>query len=54
VILSVIICWILSYILTVTDTIPNNSTLPSYKARTDSRLDVVTNIDWFFIPYPCK
>lgn len=54
VILSVAICWLLSYILTVTDTIPNNSTLPAYKARTDSRLDVVTDIPWFYFPYPFR
>ncbi|XP_052101655.1 solute carrier family 23 member 2-like isoform X1 [Mytilus californianus] len=54
VLLSVGICWLLSYILTVTDTLPNNSTLPAYKARTDSRLAVVSDIDWFFFPYPFR
>ncbi|XP_063434881.1 solute carrier family 23 member 2-like isoform X2 [Mytilus trossulus] len=52
VLLSVGICWILSYILTVTDTLTNDPKAPAYKARTDSRLDVVADIGWFSFPLP--
>ncbi|XP_053407071.1 solute carrier family 23 member 2-like isoform X2 [Mercenaria mercenaria] len=52
VILGVCISWLFCYILTVTDVFPNNSTLPSYMARTDSRLDVIEKAPWFYWPYP--
>ena len=54
VILSIVISWILCLVLTVTDTIPNNSTHPNYMSRTDVRLYVVDKAPWFYWPYPCK
>lgn len=58
VILSVALCWILSYILTVTDvispTIVINNKNTTNLARTDARLDVLNTMPWFYFPYPCK
>ncbi|XP_048744998.2 solute carrier family 23 member 2-like isoform X1 [Ostrea edulis] len=56
VILSVVICWLISYILTVTDVIPqtiiiSNKTMPNL-ARTDARLNVLNSMPWFYFPYP--
>lgn len=56
VILSVALCWILSYILTVTDvispTIVINNKNTTNLARTDARLDVLNTMPWFYFPYP--
>ncbi|XP_060065562.1 solute carrier family 23 member 2-like [Ylistrum balloti] len=52
VIISVCVGWLLCYILTITDTLPNDKNAKSYYARTDSRLDVVSGMPWFYIPYP--
>lgn len=52
VILAVILAWSVSAILTECDVFTSNSTLPEYKARTDARLDVLSNANWFFFPYP--
>lgn len=58
VILSVALCWILSYILTITDvispTIVINNKNATNLARTDARLDVLNTMPWFYFPYPCK
>ncbi|OWF50978.1 Solute carrier family 23 member 2 [Mizuhopecten yessoensis] len=52
VIISVCIGWLVCHILTVTDTLPNDKNAPSYYARTDSRLEVLSGMPWFYIPYP--
>ncbi|KAH3790529.1 solute carrier family 23 member 2-like [Dreissena polymorpha] len=52
VILSICITWLFCHILTVTDVLPNNATLPAYKARTDARLGVLQRAPWFTWPYP--
>ncbi|XP_033756971.1 solute carrier family 23 member 2-like [Pecten maximus] len=52
VIISICIGWFVCYILTITDTFPNDRNAQSYYARTDSRLDVMSGMPWFYIPYP--
>lgn len=52
VILSICISWLFCLVLTVTDVLPNNSTEPSYMARTDARIDVLERAPWFYWPYP--
>lgn len=52
VIISISIGWLVCYLLTITDTLPNDPNSQSYYARTDARLDVVSGIPWFFFPYP--
>ncbi|XP_060604590.1 solute carrier family 23 member 2-like isoform X2 [Ruditapes philippinarum] len=52
VILSICISWLFCHILTITDVFPNNSTIPSYMARTDSRLEILERAPWFYWPYP--
>ncbi|XP_063962326.1 solute carrier family 23 member 1-like [Lytechinus pictus] len=44
--------WILCYILTVTDAIPNDPNSPSFLARTDAYGDGVARTQWFYFPYP--
>ncbi|XP_029656248.1 solute carrier family 23 member 1-like [Octopus sinensis] len=56
--LAILICilvgWLLCGILTATNVFPNDPTLKSYKARTDSRIHVLKNFSWFYIPYPLQ
>ncbi|XP_062612059.1 solute carrier family 23 member 2-like isoform X2 [Saccostrea cucullata] len=52
VVFSVAIVWIFSHVLTVTDVFPNNSTIIEYKARTDSKMEIMTKAPWFTIPTP--
>ncbi|XP_076805161.1 solute carrier family 23 member 1-like [Clavelina lepadiformis] len=44
--------WFLCFILTTTDSIPDDPAHPFYRARTDIRVDVIKNSAWFRIPYP--
>jgi hypothetical protein len=44
----------LCYVLTVTDVFPNNSTVTGYQARTDSKLQIMTDSPWLSFPLPCK
>jgi len=54
VIVSIGLSWLFCHILTVTDVLPNNSTLPAYQARTDARIGVLERAKWFYWPYPCE
>jgi len=54
VILAVIVAWILCAILTATDAIPNDPHHWSYHARTDVKVRVLSEANWFRFPYPCK
>ena len=44
--LAIIVSWALSAILTIA------GVAESDKARTDHRIDVLKNSDWFRVPYP--
>ncbi|XP_078312909.1 solute carrier family 23 member 2-like [Crassostrea virginica] len=52
IVLAVGIVWMFSLVLTVTDVFPSNSTVTGYKARTDSKLDIMTESPWFTFPLP--
>ncbi|KAK6186454.1 hypothetical protein SNE40_008491 [Patella caerulea] len=52
ILLSIILMWILSAILTATDVLPDDNKLLSYKARTDSKINIVGLTPWFSFPYP--
>jgi len=54
VILSIIIGWVLCAILTVTDAIPSDEQHWSYYARTDVKIQVLSDANWFRFPYPCR
>ena len=50
--LAILIMWLLSYILTVTNVFTDDKSDIGYKARTDAKVDNVHNMSWFFAPYP--
>lgn len=52
VVLTIAIVWLFSYVLTELEVFPNNSTEPSFQARTDSRLDILYDSSWFQFPLP--
>ncbi|KAK3105755.1 hypothetical protein FSP39_004949 [Pinctada imbricata] len=52
--LSVGIVWTLCFVLTESNVLPTNSSMPAYVARTDSKLSVVSNAPWFDFPLPCS
>ncbi len=54
VILGMGLTWLLCLILTETGTLSDNPTTDHYRARTDSRSDVLQQSDWFYFPYPCQ
>ena len=43
------IVWIICIILTATDALK-----PDDKARTDIKTNIITQSNWFRVPYPCK
>jgi len=52
--MAIILGWGLCAILTATDAIPNDPTHWSYDARTDVKINVLSEANWFRFPYPCK
>ncbi|KAF6040411.1 hypothetical protein EB796_001285 [Bugula neritina] len=52
VILAILVAYIVSVILTYTDVFPDDKDHIYYKARTDSRISVLTSAKWFRFPYP--
>ena len=52
VILAIFVAYVVSIILTYTNVFPNDKNHIYYKARTDSRISVLTNAEWFRFPYP--
>lgn len=54
VIFGIIVAWILCAILTATNAIPNDKNHWSYHARTDVKMNVLHEANWFRFPYPCK
>jgi len=52
--MAIMLVWLVCYILTLTDVLPNDPNQYGYKARTDSRGDIMTRAPWFRFPYPCK
>nr|XP_055035422.1 solute carrier family 23 member 1 [Misgurnus anguillicaudatus] len=54
IIMAIMVVWLVCYIFTLTDVLPNDPTRYGYKARTDSRGDIMTQAPWFRFPYPCQ
>ncbi|XP_060081994.1 solute carrier family 23 member 1-like [Ylistrum balloti] len=54
VLLAVGLSWSLCAILTGSDVLSSNSSLPEYWARTDARTEVLYSTEWLFFPYPCQ
>ena len=50
--LSGAIAWMLSYILTVTGVLAAPPGSTGYRARTDSKLDILYETPWLILPYP--
>ncbi|XP_074650435.1 solute carrier family 23 member 1-like [Tubulanus polymorphus] len=51
-ILSILIIWLICFVLTITDVLPNEPDSWGYGARTDTRLSVITQSSWFRVPFP--
>ncbi|XP_033106575.1 solute carrier family 23 member 1-like [Anneissia japonica] len=54
VLFGIIFGWIVSFILTVAGGLPDDPERYGYAARTDVRLNVLSESPWFRIPYPCQ
>uniref|UniRef100_A0A8C1TUL8 Solute carrier family 23 member 1 n=1 Tax=Cyprinus carpio TaxID=7962 RepID=A0A8C1TUL8_CYPCA len=54
IIMAIMLVWLVCYILTLTDVLPNDPNKYGYKARTDARGDIMTQAPWFRFPYPCQ
>ncbi|XP_068596737.1 solute carrier family 23 member 1-like [Brachionichthys hirsutus] len=54
VILAMLLVWVICYIFTLTNVLPNDPGRYGYKARTDARGDIITLAPWFRVPYPCQ
>ncbi|KAI2651253.1 Solute carrier family 23 member 1 [Labeo rohita] len=54
IIMAIMVVWLVCYILTLTDVLPNDPNRYGYKARTDARGDIMTQAPWFRFPYPCQ
>ncbi|KAL5021812.1 hypothetical protein ScPMuIL_000967 [Solemya velum] len=52
IILALGLSWLFCFILTETDSLTTNSTLPSYNARTDSKGSIISSAPWFDFPLP--
>ena len=52
VILAVIITWVICFVLTITNILPNDRGKWGYEARTDLRQNAIFSSPWFRLPYP--
>ncbi|PVD30099.1 hypothetical protein C0Q70_09360 [Pomacea canaliculata] len=52
VLMAMVVSWLTSHILTVTEVFPNNVNSSYYMARTDVRLHVLREAPWITFPYP--
>lgn len=50
--ISVIVGWLVSYIMTKYGALSDDPNSKQYKARTDAQFHVIDETDWFFVPYP--
>ncbi|XP_072230582.1 solute carrier family 23 member 1 [Leuresthes tenuis] len=54
IILAIMLVWLVCYILTLTDLLPNNPDRYGHKGRTDARGNIMASSPWFRVPYPCQ
>uniref|UniRef100_H2ZM08 SLC26A/SulP transporter domain-containing protein n=1 Tax=Ciona savignyi TaxID=51511 RepID=H2ZM08_CIOSA len=52
VLFALVLAWLLCLILTSTNALPTSPSHPAYRARTDTRINVIRNAPWFRFPYP--
>ncbi|CAH1793746.1 unnamed protein product [Owenia fusiformis] len=52
IVLAIIICWIICAVLTASGALPDKPNQWGYEARTDIRLQVLNDAQWFRFPYP--
>ncbi|XP_077869170.1 solute carrier family 23 member 1-like [Saccoglossus kowalevskii] len=52
VVIAITFAWLLCYVLTVAEVLPNNPESYGYQARTDTRLNLLSDSKWFDFPYP--
>ncbi|KAL4231423.1 hypothetical protein ACF0H5_009000 [Mactra antiquata] len=52
ILLSILVTWIICWILTAVGAFPDDPQRLSYRARTDVRLGVIGRTPWFYVPYP--
>ncbi|CAH1789115.1 unnamed protein product [Owenia fusiformis] len=52
IVLAIVICWIICIVLTATGVLPDKPDQWGYEARTDIRLQVLNDAQWFRFPYP--
>ena len=52
VVITIAIVWLFCFVLTEADTFPTNSTEPGFRARTDSKVDILYQSSWFKFPLP--
>ncbi|KAK3753040.1 hypothetical protein QZH41_008770 [Actinostola sp. cb2023] len=52
IIMAICTSWIVSLIITAAGGFPDDKANPQYKARTDSRIEVLEQAEWFRVPYP--
>ncbi|KAH9508741.1 hypothetical protein Btru_049792 [Bulinus truncatus] len=50
--ISIIVGWTVSYIMTETGALSSDPESVSFNARTDARVDVIDDVPWFLFPYP--
>ena len=54
VLLAMALAWFICFILTVAGAFPDKETEWGYYARTDIKLNVLSNAKWISFPYPGK
>ncbi|KGL89767.1 Solute carrier family 23 member 1, partial [Charadrius vociferus] len=54
IIMAIMVVWLLCYVLTCTGVFPSQPEAYGYKARTDTRGEILSVAPWFRVPYPCQ
>ncbi|MED6294663.1 hypothetical protein CHARACLAT_023444, partial [Characodon lateralis] len=54
IILAIMVVWLVCYVLTLTNLLPNDPNRYGHKGRTDARGDIMASAPWFRMPYPCQ
>jgi len=54
IIIAIALSWLVCYILTLTDAVPDDPNHWAYKSRTDIRREALEKAAWFQVPYPCE
>ncbi len=52
VLLSILVVWSISAVLTFTDVFPYDPTHPRFRARSDAKSRLIQLAPWFSVPYP--